>query len=44
MDQDSKEYRERKRKAEDFLWSAIREYITNPRERAVKGTVQVGTP
>ena len=44
MDRDSEEYREKKREAEDFLWSAIEEYIPNARERAVKGTVQIGTP
>ena len=40
----TEEYGENNREVEDFLWSAIEEYIPNARERAVKGTVQIGTP
>ena len=44
MDRKSSEYQEKKEEAADFLWSAIEEYVPNARERAVPGTVQVGTP
>ena len=44
MDRNSKEYKEKKEEAADFLWSAIEEYVPNARKRAVKGTVQIGTP
>ena len=30
--------------AEDFLWRAVEEYVPGARDRAVEGTVQVGTP
>lgn len=44
MDRNSKEYKKKKDEAADFLWSAIEEYIPDARKRAVKGTVQIGTP
>lgn len=44
LDRRSPEYKAMKDEAEDFLWKALEEYIPNGRERAVKGTVQVGTP
>lgn len=44
MDRSSKEYMTKKEKAADFLWSAIEEYVPNARNRAIKGTVQIGTP
>mmetsp|Transcript_11933 Transcript_11933/g.14909 ORF Transcript_11933/g.14909 Transcript_11933/m.14909 type:complete len:610 (+) Transcript_11933:119-1948(+) len=44
VERDSEEYRLKKEEAADFLWSAIEEYVPNARERAVKGTVQIGTP
>lgn len=44
MDRSSDEYRKKKEEAADFLWSAIEEYVPNARERAVPGTVQIGTP
>lgn len=44
MDRNSKEYQQKKEEAADFLWSAIEEYVPNARKRAVKGTVQIGTP
>jgi len=44
MDRKSEEYKKKKEEAEDFLWSAIEEYVPNARDRAVKGTVQIGTP
>lgn len=44
MDRNSEEYKKKKDEAADFLWSAIEEYVPNARDRAVKGTVQIGTP
>lgn len=44
LDRDSEEYKQKKEEAADFLWSAIEEYVPNARERAVPGTVQIGTP
>jgi phytoene dehydrogenase-like protein len=44
MDRSSDEYKKKKEEAADFLWSAIEEYVPNARERAVSGTVQIGTP
>jgi len=44
LDRSSKEYKQKKEEAADFLWSAIEEYVPNARERAVPGTVQIGTP
>ena len=44
MDRNSEEYKRKKDEAADFLWSAIEEYVPNARDRAVKGTVQIGTP
>jgi phytoene dehydrogenase-like protein len=44
MDRSSDEYRKKKDEAADFLWSAIEEYVPKARERAVPGTVQIGTP
>ena len=44
MDRKSDEYLKKKEEAADFLWSAIEEYVPNARDRAVKGTVQIGTP
>ena len=44
MDQDFKYYGKKKRETDEFLWSAIEKYVTNSRERAVKGAVQVGNP
>jgi len=44
MDRNSKEYKKKKEEAADFLWSAIEEYIPDARKRAIKGTVQIGTP
>jgi phytoene dehydrogenase-like protein len=44
MDRNSTEYKKKKEDAEDFLWGAIEEYVPNARNRAVPGTVQIGTP
>jgi phytoene dehydrogenase-like protein len=44
MDRNSKEYKQKKEEAADFLWSAIEEYVPDARNRAVPGTVQIGTP
>ena len=44
LDRSSPEYLARKDEAADFLWTAIEEYIPNARERAIPGTVQIGTP
>ena len=44
LDRQSKEYKEKKEQAADFLWNAIEQYVPNARKRAVKGTVQIGTP
>ena len=44
LDRKSDEYLQKKEEAADFLWSAIEEYVPNARERAVPGTVQIGTP
>lgn len=44
MDRKSEEYKKKKEEAADFLWSAIEEYVPNARDRAVPGTVQIGTP
>jgi len=44
MDRTSQEYKDKKAEAEDFLWSAIEEYVPDARNRAVPGTVQIGTP
>ena len=44
LDRNSEEYKQKKEEAADFLWSAIEEYVPNARERAVEGTVQIGTP
>jgi len=44
MDRTSEEYQQKKEEAADFLWSAIEEYVPNARDRAVPGTVQIGTP
>lgn len=44
LDRNSEEYRKKKEEAADFLWSAIEEYVPNARERAIEGTVQIGTP
>jgi phytoene dehydrogenase-like protein len=44
LDRSSEEYKQKKEEAADFLWSAIEEYVPNARDRAVPGTVQIGTP
>jgi phytoene dehydrogenase-like protein len=44
MDRNSEEYKQKKEEAADFLWSAIEEYVPDARNRAVPGTVQIGTP
>jgi len=44
MDRNSEEYKQKKEEAADFLWSAIEEYVPDARNRAVEGTVQIGTP
>jgi phytoene dehydrogenase-like protein len=44
MDRNSDEYKKKKEEAADFLWSAIEEYVPDARNRAVEGTVQIGTP
>jgi len=44
MDRNSEEYKQKKDEAADFLWSAIEEYVPDARNRAVPGTVQIGTP
>ena len=44
MDRNSEEYKKKKDEAADFLWSAIEEYVPDARNRAVEGTVQIGTP
>lgn len=44
LDRTSDEYLKKKEEAADFLWSAIEKYVPNARDRAVKGTVQIGTP
>lgn len=44
LDRTSDEYLKKKEEAADFLWSAIEEYVPNARDRAVPGTVQIGTP
>jgi len=44
MDRNGDEYRTKKEEAADFLWRAIEEYVPNARDRAVPGTVQIGTP
>eukprot|EP00978_Attheya_sp_CCMP212_P016116 scaffold41963_cov67-Attheya_sp.AAC.1 len=44
LDRTSDEYLKKKEEAADFLWSAIEEYVPNARERAIPGTVQIGTP
>ena len=44
LDRSSPEYLARKEEAADFLWTAIEEYIPHARERAMPGTVQIGTP
>lgn len=44
LDRNSKEYKQKKEEAADFLWSAIEEYVPDARNRAVEGTVQIGTP
>ena len=44
MDRNSDEYKKKKDEAADFLWSAIEEYVPDARKRAIKGTVQIGTP
>lgn len=43
-DRQNPEYLKKKEEAADFLWSAIEEYVPNARDRAIKGTVQIGTP
>jgi phytoene dehydrogenase-like protein len=44
LDRNSEEYLQKKEEAADFLWSAIEKYIPDARKRAIKGTVQIGTP
>ena len=44
LDRTSEEYLRKKEEAADFLWSAIEEYVPNARDRAIPGTVQIGTP
>ena len=44
MDRNSDEYKQKKDEAADFLWKAIEQYVPNARDRAVPGTVQIGTP
>ena len=44
LDRRSEEYKKKKAEAADFLWGAVEEYIPNARERAIDGTVQIGTP
>jgi hypothetical protein len=44
LNRSSEEYRKKKEEAADFLWQAISEYIPNAKDRAVPGTVQIGTP
>jgi phytoene dehydrogenase-like protein len=44
LDRASAEYKKKKEEAADFLWKAIEEYVPNARNRAIPGTVQIGTP
>jgi phytoene dehydrogenase-like protein len=44
MNRNSEEYKQKKEQAADFLWSAVEEYVPNARQRAVDGTIQIGTP
>lgn len=44
LDRNSDEYKQKKEEAADFLWRAIEEYVPDARNRAVPGTVQIGTP
>jgi phytoene dehydrogenase-like protein len=44
MDRKSEAYRQKKDEAADFLWRAVEHYVPNARDRAVPGTVQIGTP
>ncbi|GMH55184.1 hypothetical protein TrST_g2867 [Triparma strigata] len=44
LDRTGDEYKKKKADAADFLWKAIEEYVPNARERAIDGTVQIGTP
>ncbi|KAL7578911.1 hypothetical protein ACA910_006886 [Epithemia clementina (nom. ined.)] len=44
LNRGSTEYKQLKEEAADFLWSAIEEYVPNARDRAIAGTVQIGTP
>lgn len=44
LDRNSQEYKQKKEEAADFLWSAIEKYVPDARNRAVPGTVQIGSP
>jgi phytoene dehydrogenase-like protein len=44
LDRGSKDYKQKKDEAADFLWSAIEEYVPDARNRAVPGTVQIASP
>mmetsp|Transcript_20415 Transcript_20415/g.26394 ORF Transcript_20415/g.26394 Transcript_20415/m.26394 type:complete len:587 (-) Transcript_20415:299-2059(-) len=44
MDRSSDEYKMKKEEAADFLWTAIEQYVPDARNRAIDGTVQIGTP
>lgn len=44
MDRSSDAYRQKKEEAADFLWRAVEHYVPKARDRAVPGTVQIGTP
>jgi phytoene dehydrogenase-like protein len=44
LDRQSEEYLKKKDEAADFLWSAIEKYVPDARNRAIQGTVQIGTP
>jgi phytoene dehydrogenase-like protein len=44
MNRTSQEYQSKKEEAADFLWKAMEEYLPHARERAILGTVQIGTP
>lgn len=44
LDRSSAEYKEKKKEAANFLWSAVEKYIPNARELSDKRVEQVGTP
>jgi phytoene dehydrogenase-like protein len=44
LDRTSVEYQQKKEEAAEFLWRAVEQYVPQARDRAVPGTVQIGTP